>query len=426
MNAAPTLIGGPYVPPEIPPSGVMFCEMRGTVIAKKYTDAPIPWPRVNKTGKHSPVLCGDLIRAVQTESEIAVAYHWGVGVVTVWKWRKALGVGRVTPGTSRELLKSGNKGCLQSEIAAKGREAARQPEALAKMAATKRGKPAHPNTKAVLLAAAKRPKSEKWKAKRRKKTVEPGGRGRKNIDWDKQPLGEIPDTEIAQKLGCTQSAVVHARKKRGIPAAKSNIRKLTPAEWEEQPFGLVSDVDIAKRLKVTVTAVSRQRRIRGIPAFITKRPSRKEFWDSQPLGNKNDYSLAQSLEKSRGNITNQRRYRQIDANKYSQPFTAAFIAKKLSLHRSTVIEAIKPGECDGWREKGIWYTTYDKARKWIKIHFKDGLPPNGRKTWTNQEKMTAIKLRKDGLTVAEIAKRLGKSPSAVKVMLSRLGVKKKD
>ena len=41
-----------------------------------------------------------LKRAVQRESEAAVMHWWGVGTDTVWKWRRALGVGRATTGTS--------------------------------------------------------------------------------------------------------------------------------------------------------------------------------------------------------------------------------------------------------------------------------------------------------------------------------------
>ena len=59
-------------------------------------------PYVKKPGLHSRIVCGDLIRAVQTESEIAVAHHWGVTPNTVSRWRQALCVPRMTEG-SRKL-----------------------------------------------------------------------------------------------------------------------------------------------------------------------------------------------------------------------------------------------------------------------------------------------------------------------------------
>ena len=51
----------------------------------------------------SLVVFKGLARAVRRESGVAVAHHWSVDKQTVWKWRKALGVGRVTEGTSKRL-----------------------------------------------------------------------------------------------------------------------------------------------------------------------------------------------------------------------------------------------------------------------------------------------------------------------------------
>ena len=62
-----------------------------------------------KTGRPSLIVCGELVRAVKQESVAAVAHHWGVCETTVWKWRIALGVGRMTEGTTqlyRDLVPS--------------------------------------------------------------------------------------------------------------------------------------------------------------------------------------------------------------------------------------------------------------------------------------------------------------------------------
>jgi transposase-like protein len=56
---------------------------------------------VKKPGTGSPVLCGDPVKAVRREAEVAVAHHFGVHKSTVRSWRRALGVGRVTEGTHR-------------------------------------------------------------------------------------------------------------------------------------------------------------------------------------------------------------------------------------------------------------------------------------------------------------------------------------
>ena len=88
---------GPYVPPRVRRGRFLFCELRGTVKVGDYSDGPIPWPMKAKT--RSIILCGDLVRAVQEESELAVAHHWGMCNRTVTKWRAALGVGPITEGT---------------------------------------------------------------------------------------------------------------------------------------------------------------------------------------------------------------------------------------------------------------------------------------------------------------------------------------
>ena len=75
--------------------------MRGWTKVDGYTEAPIPWPA--KWGR-SPILCGDLIRAVGREAKATVAYHWGVSVITVYKWRKFLGVLEWNEGSS-DLLR---------------------------------------------------------------------------------------------------------------------------------------------------------------------------------------------------------------------------------------------------------------------------------------------------------------------------------
>lgn len=151
------LLHGPYVAPVSRAGDTLHDERHGAVKVGGYTTAPIPWPRLLKTGKHSPILCGDLVRAVGVESSQAVAHHWGVSVTTVWAWRQALGVEQMTEGT-RQLYREYMGDKLPDDVAAVGRERAARPEALAKMSASKRGKPAHPTTADALRRAASRRK----------------------------------------------------------------------------------------------------------------------------------------------------------------------------------------------------------------------------------------------------------------------------
>ena len=98
----PTLIGGSYSAPPCEPGSSLVCSLKGRQRIGGLTDAPIPWPysaeRAGGSGR-SLILCGDLVRAVQTESVQSICHHWNVGRKVVGEWRKALGVGRMTAGT---------------------------------------------------------------------------------------------------------------------------------------------------------------------------------------------------------------------------------------------------------------------------------------------------------------------------------------
>jgi hypothetical protein len=116
------------------------CRVRGEVVITGTTDTPIPWP-VGKGGRgpHSLVVYKGLAKAVRRESEQAICHWWGVGVTSVWKWRKALGVGIATEGTSRlhrEAIEQNG-----ASMRALGVKKARDPERRRKIAEAKRGKP---------------------------------------------------------------------------------------------------------------------------------------------------------------------------------------------------------------------------------------------------------------------------------------------
>jgi len=109
-DAPPALIAGPYRTPPLRPGRPAHCARLGSVVVAGLTDgptatgrgAPLSWPYAEGVGrKRSLLLVGDLVRAVRTESERAVAAAWGVSRATVGRWRRALGVGRMTEGTRR-------------------------------------------------------------------------------------------------------------------------------------------------------------------------------------------------------------------------------------------------------------------------------------------------------------------------------------
>jgi len=73
------------------------------------------------------------------------------------------------------------------------------------------------------------------------------------VDWDEQPLGEVPDVEIARRLGVHYSSVQAQRRKRGIPACNyhNNPNRRwkegkTLEEWQAEYRELTKDWDWTK------------------------------------------------------------------------------------------------------------------------------------------------------------------------------------
>jgi len=138
------LLHGPYKTPRFRYGSVVMCELRGEVVLVGLRESPIPWPLGRRVGTRGSsrglVLYGALARAVRQEASLAVAYWWGVTAQTVTVWRKALGVGPTTSGTSvlRARVMLGEQGQRMRE---KCHAKARDRERCEKIAAAKRGKP---------------------------------------------------------------------------------------------------------------------------------------------------------------------------------------------------------------------------------------------------------------------------------------------
>jgi DNA-binding CsgD family transcriptional regulator len=89
----------------------------------------------------------------------------------------------------------------------------------------------------------------------------------KHIDWSVQPLGQLPDKQVAERLGCSTQNVQQQRVKRGLPRAVPG----TGVDWDAQPLGQIHDTELARRLGVALTAVRGARYRRRMPAFKTAR-----------------------------------------------------------------------------------------------------------------------------------------------------------
>jgi len=131
----PDLIGGPYEMPPVNIGDVVACEVRGDMAVTGVSDGPIRWvvgrPAAGR-GRTSLIVCRGLIAhpgladAVRVESEAAVCHWFGVSRSAVVRWRKALGVGRVTPGTSALLADRPPPAPTVEEARARGRKGARK------------------------------------------------------------------------------------------------------------------------------------------------------------------------------------------------------------------------------------------------------------------------------------------------------------
>lgn len=97
------------------------------------------------------------------------------------------------------------------------------------------------------------------------------------IDWSAQPLGKIADTALAKQLGVTTAIVVHTRRRLGIPGlrvVKDSERLAGPGrgeiDWSKQPLGELPDLELAKILGTHRARVRLARIRRGIPLFVEK------------------------------------------------------------------------------------------------------------------------------------------------------------
>jgi len=86
-----------------------------------------------------------------------------------------------------------------------------------------------------------------------------------NIDWDSQPLGQMSDYALAQRLRSKAGIVNRERRKRGIsPWAKPGGAGVSRGvDWDSQPFESVHYVELAKRLNVAPQSVIAAAKKRG-------------------------------------------------------------------------------------------------------------------------------------------------------------------
>jgi hypothetical protein len=100
------LLQGPYTAPALHRGDRTTCLYRDAeVVITSWTDAPIPWPRcraIGHRGGSGLLVDEELVRAIRSESSLALQHWWGVNAATVCRWRKAFCVAQWgTDGSQR-------------------------------------------------------------------------------------------------------------------------------------------------------------------------------------------------------------------------------------------------------------------------------------------------------------------------------------
>jgi hypothetical protein len=189
------LLFGPYPPPRVRKGNRTYCEFRGTqVIVTNWSEARLSWPRCQKPRQRggSGLLVNDeLRRAIESESSAALVYWFGIRQETVWRWRKAFGVGKWdTPGSQRlhgVLSRAGANG-----MKVKG-----------------------------WTAVERRRRSRTAKRLKLVRFMQPCSKPNGSRPWTRaelRMLGPQPDTEIAKCTGRTVNAVRQKREKQWATA----------------------------------------------------------------------------------------------------------------------------------------------------------------------------------------------------------------
>lgn len=203
-------VGGPYGPPRLPGDGVLRCAIHGRLKVGGYTNTVIPWP-VASGHPSQRIICGDLLKALRTESREAIVFHFGLSRAFVSELRRRLGIPRYNAGSHRLFRRN--------------IDLARTPEALEKQSRYREGRPSgmSPQDRRKLQVLQSRAKPTSWRrrmSERLRATIAKKGVPRKWTAAEIALLWTMPDREIAEKLGRSFSAVKGMKFKVGRDRAK--------------------------------------------------------------------------------------------------------------------------------------------------------------------------------------------------------------
>ncbi len=263
---------GPYSTPKFKYGQVVFCEVRGEVEIVGLTDAKIPWPIGKRGHTKTFIVFAGLADAVRKESNQAVCHWWGITPQTVTKWRNALGVPTLTPGTS----------ALRSDVFTPKRQRAMRvarnergytPERAEKIRQAKLGKP---RPKRVIAALRTSHLGKKWTDEQRQLVRKT--RMRKNprsyAPWTAEE-DELVRTkmirEVVELTGRPHGVVERRRIELGVTGY--NGYRVAWSETEDDLLRRLSVSEVAEKTGRTTTAIYHRRRELGI-AKPKRKPSK--------------------------------------------------------------------------------------------------------------------------------------------------------
>jgi len=238
------LLHGPYRAPALRRGDRAFCLLRDcAVVVTGWSDAPIPWPRCRglegtRGGGSGLLLDEELARAVRCESAAAIRHWWGVGEGAVWRWRKALGVTRLSNERTRELYRRSGRA---AGAAMKARAWTPQEREARRQLALEQ------NTAAGL---------EKYR---------PSPRWRNR---EERLLGKLADAEVAERTGRSLTAVRKRRAALGLRNPAEGYGPDRSPPWTPEEDELVKTLrpaEAARRTGRTLSAVYSRRNVLGVP-----------------------------------------------------------------------------------------------------------------------------------------------------------------
>lgn len=181
------------------------------------SDGKIPWPigrpKTEKPGRDSLIIYRGLKKAIEQESRQGVAHWWGVSYTTVGRWRGALGVGRLTPGSVRTIDAALRAESRRVKIAASRSDKPRPRHVVEAMRKAHLGNPLSAETR------------QKMSETHRKRGTRPPWLNKAWEPWEDKLLRKLPVEEVMQKTGRSRTAVHLRRRKLKLPDGRTKASR---------------------------------------------------------------------------------------------------------------------------------------------------------------------------------------------------------